>query len=411
MTQEKPELHLVEMRTAGDSASRLRNELNQQAKSTARVDTVDASPGHILLITDRLQRSKELAMPLRAIGACRIMAPDDAEVASQAAAVVVIDVDLHRSPHIKQLSVSLSGPRNSGTPIVALLRAVSHHERVQAAALGAGTFVSAKSSSEEICGIVSAIAGPAAFTLSPSQTLTPSENLQSAGIHFTGMFQAAANGKTINPTAVNRATDHVTAAIAEGGIRQWLERVWTYDDITYQHCMLVTGLAAEFAATLGFSDRDQKYVVRGALLHDIGKAKIPLTILNKPGRLNDDELRIMRTHAQIGHDLLCEQGGYEAALLEVVLRHHEMLDGCGYPGGLSGAQINDLVRLTTICDIYAALIERRPYRQPMLAQQAFKILQDMEAKLEPALVRAFMQVAQNSAAPQMVRGPKADANA
>ena len=91
----------------------------------------------------------------------------------------------------------------------------------------------------------------------------------------------------------------------------------------------------------------------------------------------------MRAHARIGYELLREQGGYEPELL-VVLRHHELLDGSGYPDGLVGSQIKDLVRLVTICDIYAALIERRPYRQVMEPAQAFKILQEMEGKLEGA---------------------------
>ena len=165
------------------------------------------------------------------------------------------------------------------------------------------------------------------------------------------------------------------AAIAEGGIRQWLDVVWTYDEATYQHCLLVTGLAAEFAARLQFTRNDQKHVTRAALLHDLGKAKIPLAILNKSGALTSEEVEIMRTHARIGYELLLEQGDSEPELLEVVLRHHELLDGSGYPDGLIGPQINDLVRLVTICDIYAALIERRSYRQAMEPAAAFKILE------------------------------------
>jgi HD-GYP domain-containing protein (c-di-GMP phosphodiesterase class II) len=115
--------------------------------------------------------------------------------------------------------------------------------------------------------------------------------------------------------------------------------------------------------------------------------------------LTSEEIAIMRTHARIGYELLREQGKYEHEILEVVLRHHELIDGSGYPDGLSGPQINDLVRLVTICDVYAALIERRSYRQAMEPASAFKILQEMEGKLEGALVRAFAQVAENSAAP------------
>ena len=110
-------------------------------------------------------------------------------------------------------------------------------------------------------------------------------------------------------------------------------------------------------------------------------------------------MEIMRTHARIGYDLLRGQGEYEPEILEVVLRHHELLDGSGYPDGFAGAQINDLVRLVTICDVYAALIERRAYKQAMNPASALKILEKMEGKLEGVLVRAFSQVAEDSAAP------------
>ncbi len=198
---------------------------------------------------------------------------------------------------------------------------------------------------------------------------------------------------------VDDTTESVMGAVAEGGIRQWLDVVWTYDEATYQHCLLVTGLAAEFAASLQFATNDQKHVIRAALLHDLGKAKIPLAILNKPGALTSEEVATMRTHTRIGYELLRGQGEYDPELLEVVLRHHELLDGSGYPDGLAGPQINDLVRLVTICDIYGALIERRPYKPATEPVRAFKLLQEMEGKLEGALVRAFAQVAERSAAP------------
>ena len=104
----------------------------------------------------------------------------------------------------------------------------------------------------------------------------------------------------------------------------------------------------------------------------------------------------MRTHPNIGYELLRGQREYEPETLEVVLRHHELLDGSGYPDGLAGPQINDLVRLVTICDVYAALIERRSYKPPMHPASAFKILKEMDGKLEGALVRAFSQVAERS---------------
>ncbi len=99
----------------------------------------------------------------------------------------------------------------------------------------------------------------------------------------------------------------------------------------------------------------------------------------------------MRTHTTLGHAILIEAGGFDASLLSVVRHHHELLDGSGYPDKLSGEAIPDIVRLITICDIYAALIERRPYRAPLPAPEAFRILRSMEGKLDQALVRSFEQ--------------------
>jgi putative nucleotidyltransferase with HDIG domain len=357
--------------------------------------------GVILLISDRPEWSRELALALKPLGACRTIELHQPEkTAAGPLAAIGIDVDFRGARAIERLRSLLSKPRDAGTPILALLRHDGHGERVQAAALGAASALPPRTPDSEIATALASLLPSAAAAPSIAPTdLTPSENLEQAGQQFATLFRAAGCGEAVSRTVVEEATDSVLAAITDGGVRQWLEVVWTYDDATYQHCMLVTGLAAEFASSLRFPHNDRKHLIRGALLHDVGKAQIPLAILNKPARLSAEELEVMRTHAALGYDLLRQQGQYEPELLEVVLRHHEMLDGSGYPGGLAGRQISDLVRLITICDIYAALIERRPYKQPMPAARAFHILEEMGDKLERALVRAFAPVAENSAAP------------
>jgi HD-GYP domain-containing protein (c-di-GMP phosphodiesterase class II) len=101
----------------------------------------------------------------------------------------------------------------------------------------------------------------------------------------------------------------------------------------------------------------------------------------------------MRTHPVIGYDILKAQQEFSEEILDGVRHHHEYLDGTGYPDGLSAPQISDLVRLLTISDIYAALIEARPYRAPMTGPAAYKILEGMQGKLEGSLVKAFRKVA------------------
>jgi HD-GYP domain-containing protein (c-di-GMP phosphodiesterase class II) len=130
-----------------------------------------------------------------------------------------------------------------------------------------------------------------------------------------------------------------------------------------------------------------------ATLHDIGKAHIPLSVLNKPGNLDPNEEQIMRRHPVIGYELLKGLSGISPEILDGVRHHHEYLDGSGYPDGLMAGEICDLVRLLTISDIFAALIEARPYSPRRSRQEAFQILCGMGGKLERPLVRAFRNVA------------------
>jgi putative nucleotidyltransferase with HDIG domain len=205
------------------------------------------------------------------------------------------------------------------------------------------------------------------------------------------LFDAAQRGVSIPVVTVEDGSHAVLSAVRQAGISNWLDVVWTHDDVTYQHCLLVAGLAAGFAQSLGFREGDQRLFCEAAIVHDIGKARIPLAVLNKAGRLDAAEAEIMRSHAVLGDDMLSE-GGYSAQISDAVRHHHECLDGSGYPDGLRGGQVSDLVRLVTTCDIYAALVERRPYKQPMPAAKALDIMAGMEGKIDQDLVRALRDV-------------------
>ncbi len=101
----------------------------------------------------------------------------------------------------------------------------------------------------------------------------------------------------------------------------------------------------------------------------------------------------IREHPRRGYDVLAAQGGFPPEMLDVVLHHHEFLDGSGYPNGLRGNQISDIVRLMTIVDIHAALVEKRAYRMPFTHAKAFAIMEAMGDKLDQHLLQAFRPVA------------------
>ncbi len=146
------------------------------------------------------------------------------------------------------------------------------------------------------------------------------------------------SNEPMTPVLADAGTELVTKAIHEAGIADWVRAVQRFDDVTHQHILMVAGLSAAFAVTLGLNALDKHHLAKAALLHDVGKTKIPAAILNKPGRLDPDELQIMRTHAPLGHQMLLDSG-FSEATLAVVRSHHEMLDGSGYPDGLRADQI------------------------------------------------------------------------
>jgi len=210
---------------------------------------------------------------------------------------------------------------------------------------------------------------------------------------FASLFSAVRNGKPINLSVAERATSQIIDSVAQNGLSAWLDDVRRYHQATFQHCMLVSGVAVGFAMDIGFDTPDIKRLGIAATLHDIGKAHIPLTILDKPGRLDPTEEKVMRRHPVIGYELLKDVPNISPEILDGVRHHHEYLDGSGYPDALRAPEISDLVRLLTISDIFAALIESRPYRPAMLRPDAYKILCGMDGQLERPLVKAFRNVA------------------
>ena len=207
------------------------------------------------------------------------------------------------------------------------------------------------------------------------------------------IFDSAALGAGFQPSEIDRGTDIVLAAVSEVGIADWLATVWRHDAGVYQHTLGVAGYAAAFGTRVGLSRADRHRLTKSALLHDIGKARIPVEILNKPGRLTPEEMRLMRRHPEIGAGLLDAQGGFDPAIVAVVRHHHEKLDGTGYPAGLRDHAIPDLVRIVAICDVFSALTERRTYRDPVAAPEALATMERMRGHLDGALMRAFAPVA------------------
>lgn len=219
------------------------------------------------------------------------------------------------------------------------------------------------------------------------------EAARAGAASIASMFSAVSIGNPVDVQGAKAAASRIADSIAEDGLSDWLTTVRRHHEGTYQHCLLVTGIAVDFGLNLGLAKADIERLHSAAMFHDIGKARIPLAVLDKPGRLDDEERALIETHPGAGYEALKGNAGISAEILDAVRHHHEYLDGSGYPDALCAGSISDIVRMLTIADIFAALIEERHYKPAMPRQQAYEILRSMHGKLEMPLVAAFREVA------------------
>lgn len=342
-----------------------------------------------MLVTDRHDHSRRVQRDLNLIRLCQLASPHRDAAKEFRPIAIVSDVALDSLASVALLRANLTRSDRNGAPLICILRTDARQAVTQAHALGAYDIVSFGAPRDELVDKVLRAVSSSDDGSPDGSVERVRRSASDVGFLVADCFDAVEDGVRISPERVTEGSQIVLKAIGEAGIRAWLDVVWRYDDYTYQHVLIVAGLTASFARSLGFSRKDALRVTEAALVHDIGKAGVPHEILNKPGPLTDEEMTVMRGHVVIGYDVLAAQGGFPPQLMAVVRSHHEYLDGSGYPDSLAAAAIPDAVRLVTICDIYAALIERRPYRDSLPPPEALKIMQEMHGKLDPDIFTAF----------------------
>jgi putative nucleotidyltransferase with HDIG domain len=177
------------------------------------------------------------------------------------------------------------------------------------------------------------------------------------------MFQEVRMGKAIDHDAAGALVEEITDSVVRNpGALISLARLKSADDYTYMHSVAVCALMVALARQLGIDEKTTREAGMAGLLHDLGKAVMPMEVLNKPGKLTDAEFRIMKSHPAEGHRMLVEGGVAGAIPLDVVLHHHEKVDGSGYPKGLKDAEISLFAKMGAVCDVYDAITSNRPYK-------------------------------------------------
>ena len=177
------------------------------------------------------------------------------------------------------------------------------------------------------------------------------------------MFQEARMGKAVDAAGAQRLVDEISDSVARNASALIsLARLKTADDYTYMHSVAVCAMMIALARQLGLDEAQTRSAGLAGLLHDLGKARMPMEVLNKPGKLTEAEFGIMKSHPVEGHQMLLAVGNVDPIALDVCLHHHEKIDGSGYPKGLKDAEISLFAKMGAVCDVYDAITSNRPYK-------------------------------------------------
>ncbi|MBT3556420.1 MAG: HD domain-containing protein [Rhodospirillales bacterium] len=209
---------------------------------------------------------------------------------------------------------------------------------------------------------------------------------------FNSIANLIQEGEPIPYEDVRDSCAPLVEAVQNNNFKDILSGVSEHDNYTYVHSLRVATFLSLFGNVLGMKGEDLMTLSTGGLLHDVGKMHIPHEVLNKPGKLTEDEYVIMQSHVNCTVDFLEETSELPKGVLIIAGQHHEKIDGTGYPYGLKGGKLNELARIASIIDIFSAITDRRVYKEPVPPEQALKIMGNMNKQLDQNFLGVFREM-------------------
>lgn len=308
------------------------------------------------------------------------------------ALMLIMDVAPDNYDTISTLRIILNNQDVTEIPIFFILSSMRRIEITQANTLGATDFLShpvdAKQYQKKLKTIANKTIEQSWENLNPTQCAALKVSLKV----FEDIFNNLKKGGTLDDKEVRKCCDLLIKATADKGLSEMLSAIRTHHNYTYRHSMMVSGYLVAFAMLLGIKSQDLQNVAVGGILHDIGKAYVPLEILDKPGALNEEEWDEMRKHPVHSRKIL-EESNCHRDVVDGCLHHHEKLDGTGYPDGLKATGISDIARMVAIADVFSGLTEKRSYKKSFPNKKAYDIMLTMKNHLDLDLVAAFKPIA------------------
>ncbi|MBI3581353.1 MAG: response regulator [Nitrospinae bacterium] len=181
----------------------------------------------------------------------------------------------------------------------------------------------------------------------------------------------------------------IVDAAGDSSTHKLLDAMKEHDDYTFVHSLRTGIYLSLFALSSGFTRDEAETMTLGGVFHDIGKARIPLEVLNKGGGFEPDEWLVMKEHVKHSVDVLASSKNIAKSVIDIAWCHHERLDGTGYPRGLKGSEIGTLPRMASIVDAYVALTDRRVYKRSFSQEMSFRMLEAEPDHFDQELVAEF----------------------
>ena len=163
------------------------------------------------------------------------------------------------------------------------------------------------------------------------------------------------------------------------------------DEYTFKHSVDVATMAMIIGKKYGLNEKQLEEIGISGLLHDLGKSKIPLEVLNKPGKLTDEEFAIMKKHTIFGYEIVKNKKQFNSNIMMGILQHHEKISGRGYPLGLTEEKIHNYAKIISVADVYDALVTERPYKKGLSKRTAVEMIMAMTGDIDMKAMQSFLK--------------------
>jgi len=191
-------------------------------------------------------------------------------------------------------------------------------------------------------------------------------------------------------TSANITNELMKAIFDNNSLAVDISTLKTSDEYTFKHSVDVATMAMIISKKQGMSQQEVYNIGISGLLHDMGKSKIPNEVLNKPGKLTEEEFALMKKHSELGYYILKDKTEFSPVIPIAVLQHHEKMNGKGYPYGITADRIIPFSRILSVADVYDALVTERPYKKAFSQRDAVEMIMSMTAELDLVSMRSFL---------------------